>query len=120
MSAAQQRYTIDALRASPVQPGYAPAPGQYGVPSSQIPVQVTESKVTLEKPNLNIFLWMIITALVIGLLLWIFHPAIVQSYNASTGQLQLDWGKLILWAIGITIVIFVVLWITRGITGWFR
>lgn len=103
----QQKYTIDALntRAGTV---------------NGVPVTVTESKVILEKSMTNPFVWYIVMAALVFILLWIFKPAIVQSVNPQTGQTQLDWGKVILWSLIFALGIFLLLWLTRGITGLFK
>ena len=104
----QQKYTIDALnnRAGAI----AGAPG----------VTVTENKLVFEKAHLNPFLMYAVLAALIFILLWIFKPTMVQSVNPTTGQTQLDWGKVILWSLLFALGIFLLLWLTRGITGLFK
>ena len=65
----------------------------------------------------NGFVWFIISLAVIGLLLFLFRPAIVTSVNAATGESQLDWGKLIIWSLLLALAVLLVLWVTRGIHG---
>lgn len=67
--------------------------------------------------RMNGITWLIILLLVVGFILFLFKPAMVTSVNQSTGELQLDWTKLIIWTILIALIILVVLWVTRGIHG---
>jgi len=87
-----QRYTIDALggRAATIN----------GAPTGR----VTELDV-VRQPARNPILWFVVIALIIGVLFWIFRPTMVLSTNQTTGQTQLDWGKLVLWSLGIALVL---------------
>jgi len=67
--------------------------------------------------RMNGIAWLIILLIVIGFLLWIFRPAMVLSVNQATGDLQLDWSKLLIWTILFALIILVILWVTRGIHG---
>jgi hypothetical protein len=61
--------------------------------------------------------WFIIIALVVGLLFFLFRPSVVLSTNTATGDLYLDWGKLILWSLVIALIVVLIIWLARGTTG---
>lgn len=61
--------------------------------------------------------WFIIIALVVGLLFFLFRPSVVLSTNTATGDLYLDWGKLILWSLVIALIVVFIIWLARGATG---
>lgn len=67
--------------------------------------------------RMNGITWLIILLLVVGFILFLFKPAMVTSVNQNTGEVQLDWTKLIIWTILIALLILVILWVTRGIHG---
>jgi hypothetical protein len=67
--------------------------------------------------RMNGITWLIILLLVVGFLLFLFKPAMVLSVNQNTGDLQLDWTKLLIWTILFALLILVILWVTRGIHG---
>lgn len=67
--------------------------------------------------RMNGITWLIVLLLVIGFILFLFRPAMVTSINQNTGDVQLDWTKLIIWTILISLIVLVILWVTRGIHG---
>lgn len=71
-----------------------------------------------KKKGMNIWLIFIVLAIIIGFILYFSHPSIVLSRNAQTNELYVDWGKLILWAIGIAIIVVLLLWVLKGIIGY--
>lgn len=60
--------------------------------------------------------WFIIIALVVGLLFFLFRPTMVLSTNPSTGELYLDWGKLILYSLIIALVVVLLIWLFKGVS----
>ena len=98
-----QRYTIDAMAGRPTALAGQPAR-----------VETTTTASLVEPSWRNPVLWFIVVALVVGVLLWVFKPSIVLSVNPSTGQTQVDWGKLVGWAIGVTIVAALFFWWGRA------
>jgi hypothetical protein len=67
--------------------------------------------------RMNGFAWFVIILLVVGLLLFLFRPIWVLSVNPQTSDLQVDWGKLILWSLLITVVVLAAMWLLRGFHG---
>lgn len=100
-----QTYSLDdlATRAN------AMSTGQLKTP----PVVVNRENVIIQKPQWGGLTWFIIFALVIGLLLFLFRPDMVLSTNAA-GQKYLDWGKLVLWSLGLALVLIIILWLIKG------
>lgn len=75
----------------------------------------------------NFAVWIIIILLVVGLLLYLFKPSwvlkrdnagnIIPCVNTPNAiRCEVDWGKLILWTIGITIAIVLILWLISSAT----
>ena len=71
----------------------------------------------VERVRFNGLVWFLIFLVLIGVLLFLFKPAMVTSVNQATGESQLDWGKLIIWSILLALVVLLLLWLTRGIHG---
>lgn len=99
----QPRYNLDAL-------------------SNRVATKVNGASngVLVVEPNrfrMNGFLWAVLIFLVVGLFLYLFKPSWVLSQNPATGDLNLDWGKLILWSLLITVVIMIIFWLLRGVHG---
>ena len=67
--------------------------------------------------GLNLWLMLIVLGIIVGVILYFTHPSIVLSRNAQTNELYIDWGKLVLWAIGISIMAVLLLWIFKGLIG---
>jgi hypothetical protein len=77
-----------------------------------------KTAVVHKKRGINIWLIWLVLAIVIGVILYFSHPSIVLSRNATTNELYVDWGKLILWAIGISLVVVLLLWLLKGAIGY--
>ncbi len=81
--------------------------------TEKVPV-VREKKI---RRGLNLWLMLIVLGIIVGVILYFTHPSIVLSRNAQTNELYIDWGKLVLWAIGISIMAVLLLWIFKGLIG---
>jgi len=101
-SVTPQKYTLDNLTATTAQVKNAQFTGPHG------------EKVVVEKKKFNGLAWLIISALVVGLLLFIFRPSLVLSTNQVTGEQTLDWGKLILWSLVFALGITLIVWLITG------
>lgn len=102
-SVTPQKYTLDNLTATSAQLKNAT---QLTGPSGE--------KLVVEKKKFNGLAWLIISALIVGLLLFIFRPGIVLSTNQVTGEQSLDWGKLILWSLVFALGITLIVWLITG------
>lgn len=71
-----------------------------------------------KKKGLNIWVIFIILAVIVGLILYFTHPSIVLSRNTQTGELYVDWGKLVIWSIVIAIIGVLLLWLLKGALGY--
>jgi len=71
-----------------------------------------------KKKGMNLWLILLILFIVIGVILYFSHPSFVLSRNPQTNELYIDWGKLILWALGIAIIIVLLLWVLKGVIGY--
>jgi len=114
-----QRYTLDTLsaRANEIRAQgkiNGSANGSANGTAIGTPIVVVDQPTPVQKhQSWGGLTWLIILALVIGLILFLFRPDIVLSTSA-TGEKYLNWGLLILWAIGIALAIVLLLWLTRG------
>lgn len=81
------------------------------------PLPARSTTVNVQPMRFNGLVWFIIFALLIGVIFFFMKPAFVQSVDPATGELRLDWGKLILWTVVIALIILVLMWLTRGIHG---
>jgi len=79
---------------------------------------VTVSRQDSALATLNIWLLLIILIVIVGVILYFSHPGIVMSRNPQTNQLYIDWGKLVLWSIGIAIAVVLLIWIFKGLIGY--
>lgn len=111
-----QKYTLDNLasRANEIK-SKSQTVGSYNGTTPQ----VAEREVTTvsRKPQWGGLTWLIILALIIGVLLFLFRPDLVLSTNQTTGEKYLDWGKLILWTLVFALIIVLLIWLTRGAHG---
>ena len=89
--------------------------GSYARANGAAPARPVVVSVT--PVRFNGFVWFLILGGIIGLLLFLFKPAIVTSTNSTTGESQLDWGKLLIWTVLFALLILLILWLTRGIHG---
>ena len=49
----------------------------------------------------------------------VLHPSFdCPVHNLQTNELYVDWGKLILWSLGIAIVVVLLLWVLKGVIGY--
>lgn len=115
MTSSTQKYSLDTLasRANEIKVNSQKAGSANGAAP-----QVVERDVTVSKgPKWGGLTWLIILALAIGLLLFLFRPDLVLSTNQNTGEKYLDWGKLILWSLVFALIIVLLLWLTRGTHG---
>ena len=89
------------------------------------PIVVEKDVIVTEVPKTTVvtksawggLTWFIIIALVVGLLFFLFRPSVVLSTNTSTGDLYLDWGKLILWSLVIALIVVLIIWLASGGAG---
>lgn len=65
--------------------------------------------------QMNGLSYLVILVLIIGLFLFLFKPAFVTSVDPENNNRRLDWGKLIIWSLVISLGALILLWLTRGI-----
>lgn len=120
MASQQQRYTLDSLtaradnirQASKMNGTYERDTITTNRPGSPI---VERERTVVTRPNTwGGLTWFIVVALIIGVLLFLFRPAIVMSTDPQTGVRSLNWWYLILWSLGIALGIVILLWALRG------
>jgi hypothetical protein len=54
----------------------------------------------------------IVIAIIVGILLYIFHPALVQSTGLDGSQYT-DFAKVVLWSIIFSLIVVFILWLFR-------
>lgn len=62
--------------------------------------------------------WLIVVAIITGIILALFGAPFVLSTNPQTGEVYLDWAKLIIWSIVIAIIVVFILYLIFGATGY--
>jgi hypothetical protein len=56
---------------------------------------------------------LIVAAIIIAILFFLFRPNMVLSIDPVTGTKYLDWGKLILWSLVFAFIIVLIFWFLR-------
>lgn len=123
--ASQQRYTLDSLTARADSIRQASQKNSGSSNGSYVQETVTISRpgsptvererTVVTKPNTwGGVTWFIVLALIIGVLLFLFRPSIVMSTDQQTGLKTLNWWYLILWSLGISLAIVLIIGLVRG------
>jgi hypothetical protein len=103
-------YTLDSIAAEPA---------RLAVPATYVDGKtavIVEKKP--KKKGMSIWLILLLLIIITGVILYFAHPSFVLSRNPTTNEVYIDWGKLILWAIGIAIIVVLGLWLLKGVIGY--
>lgn len=119
--AATYRYPTQAMQ--PMQPMQPTPVAQVTTPNGQAytlnaygqPAQPVQPVEPVKKKGMNIWLLLLVLAILAGLILYFTKSPIVMSRDPATNQMYVDFGKVILWAIVIALVIGVILWLLKGV-----
>jgi hypothetical protein len=123
--ASQQRYTLDSLTARAESIRQASQKNSGSSNGSYVQETVTNShpvcptvereRTVITKPNTwSGVTWFIVLALITGVLLFLLRPSILMSTDQQTGVKTLNWWYLILWSLGISLAIVLIINLVRG------
>jgi len=65
----------------------------------------------------NVWLWLVVVFIIVLVILWLLSPNFVMSEDECSRCLVLDWGKLVIWSIVISLFIVLLFWLFYACNG---